>query len=129
MYGTGSAYQEIPRGAGVAGTTNDRQFTDQCSPLEQVGAVDNAAVLMRHRSCHFCDCRMRLDPMDRANRTTTAREGDNKGPNPCAYEIMCGPADNIVHVPRKQVKGTRRMRSDSMGRDARAMISASLNEG
>ena len=103
-YGAGSAYQEIPRGAGVPGATKDRQFTDQCSALEKVGGVDKAVVLMRHRSCHFCDCCMRLDPMDRANRKTKAAEGDNKGPNPCAYEVMCGPADNIVHVPRKREK-------------------------
>lgn len=103
-YGAGSAYQEIPREAGVPGATKDRQFTDQCSALEKVGGVDKAVILMRHRSCHFCDCCMRLDPMDRANRKTKAAEGDNKGPNPCAYEVMCGPADNIVHVPRKREK-------------------------
>jgi hypothetical protein len=62
--GPSSARQEITRGESCVGVQKDRQFTDQNCNLED-GA---AAVLMRHRACHFCDCCLRLDPMDRANR-------------------------------------------------------------
>ena len=68
--GPKSAPQDIPKGLRCEGATKDRQFTDQCCDLEN-GA---SSVLMRHRSCHFCDCCIRLDPMDRANRVTPPTE-------------------------------------------------------
>ena len=71
--GPKSAPQDIPKGLRCVGATKDRQFTDQCCELEK-GA---SSVLMRHRSCHFCDCCIRLDPMDRANRTTPPTEVRN----------------------------------------------------
>ena len=37
--GNGSAPQDIPRGGRVVGATKDRQFTDQCSDLEQGQSV------------------------------------------------------------------------------------------
>ena len=41
---------------------------------------------MRQRSCHFCECCMRLDPTNRV-------EG---GSNPCKFSALCGDPDNVL---------------------------------
>ena len=47
------------------------------------------------------------------------------GPNPCAYQALCGPANNIVAVKRKQVKGTKKVRDD-YGNSARSKLAEEL---
>ena len=122
--GSKSAPQDIPRGEGTKGATKDRQFTDQNCKLEK----GHSPVLMRKRSCHFCDCCMRLDPMDRANRKAPATDVEYKGPNSCAYSVICGNPDNIVQVPRKQEKGTKN-RANPRGDKAREEEADTMVEG
>ena len=122
--GNGSAPQDMPRGGRVVGATKDRQFTDQCSDLEQGQSV----VLTRLRSCHFCDGCMRLDPMERANRKESPKDGDNLGAKPCSYEDLCGPADNVLYFPRKEVKGTKN-RPEKTGDAARTQLARTMEVG
>ena len=122
-FGPGSAVQDIPKGDPPAGAQADRQFIDQCCDLER----GESPVLMRHRSCHFCDCCLRLDPADRANlKNKTGQQ--TKGPNPCAYQTICGDADNVVPVRRKVIAGTKD-RADKTGGEMRQQAAQSLDIG
>ena len=47
------------------------------------------------------------------------------GPNPCAYQALCGPANNIVAVKRKKVQGTKKVRDD-YGNSARTKLAGEL---
>jgi hypothetical protein len=106
--GLGSPRQNIPRGDAAKGAYKDRHFTDQnCAPESKEGQL-HSIVRMRRRSCHFCNCRMRLDPCDDAN--------DQK--NPCQYEELRGPADNVVAVAREKDRSARVTRSASVALSA-----------
>lgn len=101
--GLGSPRQNIPRGDAAKGAHKDRQFTDQnCKPESKEGKL-HSIVRMRRRSCHFCKGCMRLDPCDDANGKQ----------NPCQYEELCGPADNVVAVAREKDRTARVTRSAS----------------
>ena len=63
---------------------------------------------MRQRSCHFCECCMRLDPTNRV-------EG---GSNPCKFSAICGDPDNVIMVRREIVHGTK-IRSCDIGKTQR----------
>lgn len=117
--GPGSPRQNIPRGSTTAGASKDRQFTDQNCGAEVVGGVSHSIVRMRHRSCHFCKPCMRLDPSGKSSG----------GTQKCLYEELCGPADNVVRVPRQKVKNTVATRS-SAASDRRVELgrSAALGE-
>ena len=107
--GPGSARQNIPRGEKTLGAYKDRQFTDQnCKPESRPGtSCQHSIVRMRRRSCHFCTCCMRLDPCDDANGKQ----------NPCQHEELCGPADNVVAVPKEPDRKTHITRSEAGAAD------------
>jgi hypothetical protein len=100
--GPGSAPQNIPRGKSTKGATACRQFTDVNSKVERANGTDCVSERMRPRSCHFCECCMRLDPTNRAMG----------GADPCRYADLCGDPDNIVVVQRDVVAGTKLVSSD-----------------
>ena len=64
---------------------------------------------MRRRSCHFCECCMRLDPTNRV-------EG---GSNPCKFSALCGDPDNVIMVRREVVHGTKIRSCDIIGKTQR----------
>jgi hypothetical protein len=113
--GLGSPRQNIPRGIGI-GASKDRQFTDQnCGPENlpyKKETAQHSIVRMRRRSCHFCKCCMRLDPTDNANQ----------GDNGCEYGDICGPANNVVKVPKEKSKTSRITRSQSGVAEHLAMV-------
>lgn len=74
----------------------DRQFTGRNSEGKIVGGVSHSVVRMRHRSYHFCKPCLELDPAGQATH----------GLGKCKYEELCGPADNVVQVPKAKVRGT-----------------------
>ena len=59
------------------------------------------------------------------NPQEIATPNDAMGPNPCAYQALCGPANNIVAVKRKKVKGTKNVRDD-YGTSARTKLAGEL---
>ena len=106
--GPGSAPQDIPRGKSTKGATACRQFTDINGKVERKNGKQYVSERMRPRSCHYCECCMRLDPTNRAMG----------GNDPCRYSDLCGDPDNVVMVERDIVAGTM-LRSCDIGKKRR----------
>jgi hypothetical protein len=105
--------QGIQKGKSLKGSKPCRQFTDVGDPL---------SVRVRRRSCHECECCIKLDPQDYRGEQLVAalipEASDGPGSSPCNRQGYCGDVADVCKLELEsgknlpQTRGEKQKRTD-----------------